>query len=755
MSTTNDSDECNRGTAARVDVATITPPTPTTIPTTPAADAIPTTTSQRASQAQYSVPVKSEFISSERPLSLPSTQRLLNATTMNCTTTVPSSTDDPRDSNNNNNNNGNDHSESKRNRRKQNKKRPRDVKLSEEHKICRAILRGETCPYVTTNGDTQTTTCRYLHDVAAFLPTRPPDIQPVIPPNLVDSITSTSSTTAATTTTAAAAAAALTTCPIYQLHQYCPYGIMCRFGMSHIDPQTGRNHPPSDIPTRPVSSNLLSPALQTSLRKNTYPFTCQRRKHEARNAAAATTTASTTPIVPKEPTKEPVKGGTSSPTTTTDGNDTMGATVDPVSSTISPPPVETTTTTSSTTIQHSYGAYPSRTRKLVDFAHKVYVAPLTTVGNLPFRRIMKEYGADITCGEMALCSNLLEGKAGEWALIKRHSSETIFGIQLAAGYPDLFTRTMELVENEAIEADFIDLNLGCPIDLVCQKGGGAALMQREKRLQASLQGILSTLTKCPITIKMRTGWDEKSPTAHDLVHKIQNVWGYHPANGVNAIMIHGRSRLQRYSRDANWDYIGQIAKKSSSSSSSSTDDPAPPTIPIIGNGDILTFQDYQEKVLSTPGVVPCAMLGRGALIKPWLPREIKEMKHYDISASERLDILRNFVRYGLEHWGTDQQGVNNCRRFLLEWLSFLHRYVPVGLLEYLPQRLNQRPPPNVYGRNDLETLFMSNNCYDWIKISEMLLGPVPDNFHFEPKHKANSYTWDNDQGTEHSYLQLL
>lgn len=118
------------------------------------------------------------------------------------------------------------------------------------------------------------------------------------------------------------------------------------------------------------------------------------------------------------------------------------------------------------------------------------------------------------------------------------------------------------------------------------------------------------------------------------------------------------------------------------------------------------------------------------------------MKHYDISASERFDILQNFVRYGLEHWGTDQQGVNNCRRFLLEWLSFLHRYVPVGILEHQchgPQRLNQRPPPNLCGRNDLETLFMSNNCYDWIKISEMLLGPVPENFHFEPKHKANSY----------------
>lgn len=78
------------------------------------------------------------------------------------------------------------------------------------------------------------------------------------------------------------------------------------------------------------------------------------------------------------------------------------------------------------------------------------------------------------------------------------------------------------------------------------------------------------------------------------------------------------------------------------------------------------------------------------------------------------------------------------RRFLLEWLSFLHRYVPVGLLEQLPQRINDRPPLFV-GRSDLETLMASKDSRDWVRISELLLGPVPDGFKFLPKHKANAF----------------
>jgi tRNA-dihydrouridine synthase 3 len=451
-------------------------------------------------------------------------------------------------------------------------------------------------------------------------------------------------------------------CPSFRVHGICRYGICCRLAGTHTS-KDGENLTSDTVTEVETTKNVLDRDTLTLLRKNQYPFHCPRNPFQNKEMPEKVRKLFSAPL-PKE----------------------------------SP-------------------------RKTIDFRGKVYVAPLTTVGNLPFRRIMKKHGADITCGEMAVATCLLEGKHSEWSLVKRHVSEDVFGVQLAAAHPDQFVRAAELLEKH-VDMDFVDLNLGCPLDILCNKGAGAHLMLREKRLKESLIGLCNTLS-VPITIKMRTGWDMAKPIAHKLVPHIQS-WG---VDGVATIFIHGRSRLQRYCKDANWDYIAEVSKSQSSDY---------PKIPIVGNGDIFSFTDYEEKV-AREGVEATAMLARGALIKPWLPMEIKERRHWDISASERLDILKDFCTFGLEHWGSDQQGVNTTRRFLLEWLSFLCRYVPVGLLERVPQQMNQRPPTYIVGRSDLETLFLSTCSYDWIKISEMLLGPVPDGFEFEPKHKANAY----------------
>eukprot|EP00912_Choanoflagellata_sp_UC4_P001870 UC4_evm3s1200 len=354
-------------------------------------------------------------------------------------------------------------------------------------------------------------------------------------------------------------------------------------------------------------------------------------------------------------------------------------------------------------------------KQRVDFKGKLYLAPLTTVGNLPFRRICKEYGVDITCGEMAMAANLLKGHGSEWALLKRHKSEDIFGVQLAGAHPDQMTRAAEYI-SENCDIDFIDINCGCPIDLVCHQGAGSALLGRPRKLRDIIQGMRSVLVDTvSLTIKVRTGLTFAKQNTIDFVPKFKS-WG------IDMLTVHGRTRAQRYTRDANWDYVNKCAN--------ATD------LPVFGNGDILGWQDVRRRLDHNP--VSGVMLARGALIKPWIFTEIKESRDWDISSHERFEMIKKFCRYGLEHWGSDQSGVEKTRRFLLEWQSFMCRYIPVGLLERLPQKIGERPPP-FKGRNDLETLLSSTFVDDWIKISTMLLGPVPNNFYFEPKHKSNSY----------------
>ena len=361
------------------------------------------------------------------------------------------------------------------------------------------------------------------------------------------------------------------------------------------------------------------------------------------------------------------------------------------------------------------GMHP-RERRRIDFTGKTFLAPLTTVGNLPFRRLCKTLGADITCGEMALATNLLQGQTSEWALLRRHPDEDCFGVQICGGYPDAMARCAQLVE-EHCQVDFVDINFGCPIDCIVSKQAGSACLKRPQRM-CDIVSVTSKILSCPLTLKMRKGFDEGEDVAHELIPRVSKA-------GASAVVLHGRTREQRYSRLADWGYIARCAEAAVASE-----------IQLIGNGDVLGWEDHQRAL--SEAKVATTYVARGALIKPWVFTEIKESRDWDISASERLDIVRRFASFGLEHWGSDARGVETTRRFLLEWLSFAHRYVPVGLLEALPQRTNQRPPAYV-GRSDLETLLSSPDPHDWISVTELVLGPSPEGFRFTPKHKASSY----------------
>ncbi|GIZ42570.1 hypothetical protein CKM354_000583200 [Cercospora kikuchii] len=418
---------------------------------------------------------------------------------------------------------------------------------------------------------------------------------------------------------------------------------------------------------------------------------------------------------------------------------------------------------------------PSEKRRIYYGPETPVLAPLTTQGNLPFRRLCTGLGAQVTWSEMAMGLPLLNGEKGEWALVKAHESELVppayfpknpvkdydnskdirFGVQIAANKPWLAIKTTEVLTALCPQLRAIDLNCGCPIDLVCRTGAGSALLDAQGKLEKQLRGMNTVSGEIPITVKIRMGTKDKYPNATKLVERL--ILGGQDAQdanlgpaGVAAITLHGRSRQQRYTREANWEYIAECAslvkrlrakqadladtvREADARDMPNTQDGLPY---FCGNGDILCFDDYNNHIQQAN--VDSIMIGRGALVKPWIFEEIKSEQNIDKTASERLGYIEQFCRNGLEYWGADEMGVGNTRRFLLEWLSFSCRYVPIGLLEHMPPKFGDRPPA-FRGRNDLETLLSSANYKDWIKISEMFLGPAHKDFQFQPKHKSNSY----------------
>ncbi|XP_019110337.1 tRNA-dihydrouridine(47) synthase [NAD(P)(+)]-like [Larimichthys crocea] len=551
--------------------------------------------------------------------------------------------------------------------RGQNKSRPHTKPTAyDERRLCLSVIQVDrVCPF----GDK----CHFAHDVPSYLASKPADIGE--------------------------------SCYLYDTFGKCAFGLTCRFAKAHTtaDFKTMENAELiKACEGKTTVKNSLSKDLQNRLRKRSVAF---------KKSAEYLKTLSN-----NKDKKEQQGNGHScaaevaaDPTTAAEQQVSTEAEAQLQANTDKQPPVKTVGPLTDVDVIK----LRSCEKKQVDFQDKLYLAPLTTCGNLPFRRVCKRFGADITCGEMAMCTNLLQGQQSEWALLKRHESEDVFGVQVEGCFPDTMTRCAELINNNT-EVDFVDINSGCPIDLVYKKGGGCGLMTRTRKFEQIIKG-MNYVLDVPLTVKIRTGVQEKSNVAHKLIPEMKK-WG------VSMVTLHGRSREQRYTKLADWDYISTCSKLAS-------------PVPLFGNGDILSYEDAMK---ARETGVSGLMIARGALIKPWIFTEIKESRHWDISSSERLDVLRDFTNFGLEHWGSDTRGVEKTRTFMLEWLSFMCRYIPVGLLERVPQKINERPPYYM-GRNYLESLMASQHVGDWVRISEMLLGPVPKNFNFLPKHKANAY----------------
>lgn len=418
---------------------------------------------------------------------------------------------------------------------------------------------------------------------------------------------------------------------------------------------------------------------------------------------------------------------------------------------------------------------PSEKRRLYFGPETPTLAPLTTQGNLPFRRLCVELGCQLTYSEMAMGMPLLQGTKADWTLMKAHESELTppkfnpkypvfdnydnskdikFGAQISGSAHWVTTKAANALSRYCPHLRLIDLNCGCPIDMVYKSGGGSALLENQGKLERMIRGMNAVSGEIPITAKIRMGVKNSRPVAPAVIERL--AFGGKEqrerlgAPGCAAITLHGRSREQRYTKLADWSYIGECAalikgyNEQRAELADTAAEPDPSTLPnnkdgrlfFLGNGDCYSHIDYYNHIEHAG--VDSVMIGRGALIKPWLFEEIEKGQYLDKSSSERLRYIEKFAKYGLEAWGSDELGLGFTRRFLLEWLSFAHRYVPIGLLERLPPSLNERPPA-YRGRDELETLMASNNYKDWIKITEMFLGPVHPTFQFKPKHKSNSY----------------
>ena len=288
----------------------------------------------------------------------------------------------------------------------------------------------------------------------------------------------------------------------------------------------------------------------------------------------------------------------------------------------------------------------------MDFRGRVLLAPLTKGGNLPFRRLCLQHGCEVTMSEMAYAYQVVKRSKSELALLRKHADETCFGVQIAASKaPDAIAAGLAAVERGA---SWIDLNCGCPIHDVVKRGMGATLLQRPQHL-ARLVGEMVKALPVPVSVKIRLGWAEDDQNASEVARLVEEA-------GAAALCVHGRTREQRYSRAADWDAIARIAAERS--------------IPVIGNGDLLTWYETHER-WRTSGVAS-VMLGRGALMKPWLFREVAEKKAWEPDAEQRLGILFDLASKMKVHFRDDEKGRERTMRFLPWHLGFFCRYRPLS-----------------------------------------------------------------------------
>jgi len=264
----------------------------------------------------------------------------------------------------------------------------------------------------------------------------------------------------------------------------------------------------------------------------------------------------------------------------------------------------------------------------LELANPILLAPMAGISNLPYRRIMKEFGAALVFSEMVSANGRIRDGRRTLELVRTCPEESPRGVQLFGSEPEILAAC---VAHLAGTGDLIDLNLGCPVNKVVRSGAGSALLRDPKRV-ADVITALRQATEKPLTVKIRSGWDHQSVNFLEIGRIAEEC-------GADAITLHPRTRTAGFSGQADWAQIGLLKQEID--------------IPVIGSGDIFTADDAVRMIETTgcDGI----MIGRGGYGNPWLIdnilRRLSGGEEKQPKPTVRLEVAERHINYMVETIG--------------------------------------------------------------------------------------------------------